>query len=181
MWKFFCFFKSYGQNRLDRHGRHDGHSGLLPDVYVALREGYFDVVFAQGVVDGFLDACGEGELFLDEHPDAHLEVHAAVAEVAEGDADGDVGVRDGLTGGVHLLAKRRDGLDEQAAHLFHVGAVGHADGYLDKLVAVVARHVLEVLAEEGAVEECDDAAVGSSDLRALVGDAFHLARYAVAL
>ena len=46
---------------------------------------------------------------------------------------------------------------------------------------MVARQVLEVLAEERLVEEGDDAAVGRDDLGALIGDALHLARDAVAL
>ena len=121
-------------------------------MHVALREGYLDAVLVQGVVDDLLDACGECELLFDEHPDAYLEVHAAVSEVAECHADGYVGVRDGLSCAILFLADGCDGFDEELPHLLDVGAIGHADGYLDELVAVVARHVLEVFAEESAVE-----------------------------
>ena len=139
------------------------------------------MVLVEGVVDGFLDACGECVLLLNEHPEADFEVDAALAEVGEGDGDGAFGLGQWQSGLALALAYRLDGLGEEAADLFDIGAVGHADGYLDEFVAVVAGEVLEVLAEEGLVEEGDDAAVECDDLCALVGDALDAARDAVAL
>ena len=46
---------------------------------------------------------------------------------------------------------------------------------------MVLGDVLEVLAEERAVEECNHASVGCEHLSALIGDAVHLASDAVAL
>ena len=151
------------------------------DVDVALREGDFDVVVVEGVVDGFHAEAGEADLLFDEHPDAYFQVDAALAKTGEGDADGLLGVDEQLSGGVLTLTGFVEVGDDELPHLFYIGAVGHADGNLDELVVVVAREVLEVLAEEGAVEERDDAAVGSDDLGALVGDALYLAVDAVAL
>ena len=101
---------------------------FLYDVEVALREGYGDVVAVEGVVDGFLDAAGEEVLLFDMHPDVDEEVDAAVAEVGEDDGDGAIGVYGGLARGRGVVADGLQGLDEEAANVVDVSAVGDADG-----------------------------------------------------
>ena len=70
-------------------------------------------------------------------------------------------------------------VNEHCAHLVHVYAISHANGHFHHFVRVVFGDVLKVLAKERTVEKRYYAAVGGDNLCALVGDAVHLAAYAV--
>ena len=137
---------------------------------VGLREWDFDVVVVEGVVDSFVGFADESHFFLYEHPHHHHEVDARVAKSRESHAHRSaffhqVGLL--FASGVDDLV---DAVDEQFAHLLHVGAISHADRYLHHFVFVVTGEVLEVFAEQLRVEEGNHATVAGDNLSALIGD-----------
>lgn len=122
------FYGFYGYLQSSGGSTRGLFGAVANDVEVALREGNGDVVAVEGVVDGFLDAAGEEVLLLDVHPYVDEEVDAAVTEVGEGDGDGAIGVYGGLASGGGVVADGLQGLDEEAANVVDVSAVGDADG-----------------------------------------------------
>ena len=149
-------------------------------MYVALWEGNLYAILVECVIDDLLDACRNGDFLLDKHPDANLEVNTTISEVAKGHAYRNVGVRKRLSCGIFFVTDGRECLDEKLPNLLHIGSIGNSDRHFDEFVAMVARHVLEVLAEECAIEESYDAAVDCGNLSALIGNALHSASNSVA-
>ena len=145
---------------------------------VALWEGYLNVVGIECVVDGLFYAPCHDKFLFDEHPVGYEQVDTVVAKLVKYHADGLLGTDD--VAAVGLLALQLFYcVNEHCAHLVHVYAISHANGYFHHFVRVVFGDVLKVLAKERTVEKRYYAAVGGDNLCALVGDAVHLAAYAV--
>ena len=87
----------------------------------------------EGGVDGFLGAGGEGVVRLDGGVEDDGEVDAAFAEVVEADVDREGRVHD-VAAPLVLGHERLEGLQDDLAGLFEVGAVAHGDEDLDELV-----------------------------------------------
>ena len=143
-------------------------------MYIALWERYFDVVLIQGVVDALQDVAYNIYLLHGIYPAEQLEIDAAVAELGEDGANlfllVDVG-----------MLKIDNSILYHAAHLFHVGAVGHVERYQRQHISMIAGEVLIVLCEQLRVLESDDRAIDSFYHGAGIADGTYLTLGAVAL
>ena len=151
---------------------------------VALRERYLDACIGQRIVHLLLHQGIEHDAMLNQHPVLHEQVDAAVAEIAEYHAEAAVVDHRATHVRVRcliLLVERVEVVDEHLPHMVDVGAVRHAYGQLHQRVVGGAGEVAEVLAEQRLVEERYRTAVDGGNLRALVGDALHVAERAIAL
>ena len=138
------------------------------------------MVFVERVVYSFLHLSGHTKLLLYEHPVGHEQIDRVVAELVEHNAYGFLQIY--YVASVCTLASLPlDCRNEHLAYFFYIRAIGYAHRHLHHLVRVVFGDVFEVLAEERAVEEGYDASVCRKHLCALIGDAVHLATYAVTL
>ena len=133
----------------------------------------------EGVVDGFFGAGGEGVVGFDGGVEDDGQVDGAVAEVLEPDVDREGRVHD-VAADLVLGHQRLEGLQDDLAGLFEVGAVADGDEDLDELVVAAGVQVAELLREQVGVGEGDQGAVLILDLRGLVAHALDDAADAVA-
>jgi len=144
---------------------------------VALGEGNFDALVAEGFEDGKVEVALEarGSLDLLNGPDAEVEIEGAVAEFSEDNFGKGIGED------VGMIAS--DG-NEDFADALGIAVVGDADGKRDADLAVVGGPVGDALIDEfgvgdddddvfvglnpsAAAAEADDVAVGVADLDAV--------------
>ena len=119
---------------------------FVNQVNVALREGDGDSCGGEGIINYLLRTVNIADAFSYQHVLFYIDVHSAVAHVADNHIDAVVGVHN--LASVQLLSTHLLHLLHQyLAYALDFCTVGHAYG--GKFVGVVSRQVIEVLAKEG--------------------------------
>ena len=152
---------------------------LFNKMNVALRERDADARRIQRFVNHFLGTVYIPNPFGNQHVLLHGYLYRAVGHIVDHDVDSVLGLHD--LPAIRILGPQfLHRLYQHLANLLDVGPIGHARNDLGELIGVVAGQVVEVLAEEGGIEERHLRAVQGFHHHALVVDGHHLPAHAVA-
>ena len=153
---------------------------VLAHVHINLREGDFDLMLVERIVDNLTSTREKRCSLLNEHPAYNDKVDAAGTKIGEGNTDRGIRFEEGATIGQDFI-ERSESVNHQGADLLHIAAVAYAQRYFCQLIGIVASEVFEVFVEELRVEEGNDGTIEGADLGALIGNAFHATTDTVAL